>query len=84
MEEPLSTEIRPELLDELLRDYEVPEGLLGDAGLFRQLKKALLERALGGELSSHLGYDKGDPSGRDTGNSRNGHSAKTVLVSMPT
>ena len=74
------TTLRPELLDELLADYETPEDLLGDEGLFKQLKKALLERALGAELTDHLGYEKGDPSGRGTGNSRNGHSGKTVLT----
>ena len=60
------TTLRPELLDELLADYETPEDLLGDEGLFKQLKKALLERALGAELSDHLGYEKGDPAGRGT------------------
>lgn len=74
------TRLRPELLDELLADYETPEDLLGDDGLFKQLKKALLERALGAELTDHLGYEKGDPAGRGTGNSRNGHSDKTVLT----
>ena len=74
------TTLRPELLDELLADYETPEDLLGDEGLFKQLKKVLLERALGAELTDHLGYEKGDPAGRGTGNSRNGHSGKTVLT----
>jgi putative transposase len=60
--------------------YERPEDLLGEEGLFKHLKKALLERALGAELSEHLGYEKGDPSGRGTGNSRNGYSPKTVLA----
>ena len=73
------TTLRPELLDELLADYETPGDLLGDEGLFKQLKKALLERALGAELTDHLGYEKGDPAGWGTGNSRNGHSGKTVL-----
>ena len=73
------TTLRPELLDGLLAEYERPEDLLGEEGLFRQLKKALLERALGAELSEHLGYEKGDPAGRGSGNSRNGYSAKTVL-----
>jgi|SRR5579872_3339066 len=72
--------IRPELLDELLAGYEKPEDLLGAEGLFKQLKKALVERALGAELSEHLGYEKGDPAGRGTGNSRNGYSEKTVLT----
>jgi len=72
--------IKPELLDELLSGLSKPEDLLGDGGLFRDLKKALMERALGGELTHHLGYEKGDPAGRGTGNSRNGHSSKTVLA----
>ena len=74
------TTLRPELLDELLSGYEKLDDLLGEEGLFRQLKKALLERALGAELSVPLGYEKGDPAGRGTGNSRNGSSAKTVLT----
>jgi putative transposase len=79
MEEPAMT-LRPELLDEFLAGYETPEDLLGEEGLFKHLKKALLERALGAELSGHLGYEKGDPAGRGTGNSRNGYSSKTVLT----
>ena len=47
---------------------------------FKQLKKALLEGALGAELAEHLGYEMGDPAGCGTGNSRNGHSDKTVLT----
>jgi hypothetical protein len=39
--------IKPEHLDELLAGYEKPEDLLGEEGLFKRLKKALLERALG-------------------------------------
>lgn len=72
--------IKPEHLDELLADYEKPEDLLGDNGLFKQLKKALLERALGAELTHHLGYEKGDPAGRGAGNHRNGSYPKTVLT----
>ncbi len=72
--------LRPELLDELLTDYEKPEDLLGEERLFKELKKALLERALGAELSDHLAYEKGCPAGRDTGNRRNGHSDKRVLT----
>jgi hypothetical protein len=37
--------ITPELLDQLLANYEKPEDLTGDDGLFKQLKKALIERA---------------------------------------
>ena len=43
-------------------------------------KKALIERALGAELSHHLGYVPGAAKPEDTGNHRNGASAKTVLT----
>src|SRR6201998_1624976 len=74
------TTITPELLDQLLANYEKPEDLSGDGGLSKQLKKALIERALGAELTEHLGYEKGDPAGRGSGNNRNGTSAKTILT----
>ena len=72
--------ITPELLDQLLSNYGKPEDLTGENGLFKQLKKALIERALGAELTEHLGYEKGDPAGRGSGNSRNGTSSKTLLT----
>src|SRR5947199_3079896 len=75
-----NTTIAPELLDQLLANYEKPEDLMGEDGLFKRLKKALIERALGAELTEHLGYEKGDPVGRGSGNSRNGSSAKTILA----
>jgi putative transposase len=75
-----ATTITPELLDQLLANYEKPEDLTGENGLFKQLKKALIERALGAELTEHLGYEKGDPAGRGSGNSRNGTSSKTILT----
>ena len=74
-----TTTLTPELLDQLLTGYEKPEDLTGDDGLFRRLKKALIERALGAELTDHR-YAKGDPAGRGSGNSRNRVSAKTVLT----
>lgn len=72
--------ITPELLDQLLANYSKPEDLTGADGLFKQLKKALIERALGAELTEHLGYERGDPAGRGSGNSRNGTSSKTILT----
>src|SRR5260370_42587544 len=60
--------IRDEVIEELLQGYSAPQDLLGEEGLFKQLKKKLLERALGAELSEHLGYEKGDPAGRGSGN----------------
>jgi len=40
----------------------------------------VLETALDEELTEHLGYDKRDPAGRDSGNIRNGTRPKTVLT----
>jgi putative transposase len=74
------TTITPELLDRLLANYTKPEDLTGENGLFKKLKKALIERALGAELTEHLGYEKGDPGGRGSGNSRNGTSSKMILI----
>jgi putative transposase len=68
----------PQLIDQLLKDYKSPEDILGEGGLLKQLKKALLERALEGELTTHLGYEKHDSKGNNSGNSRNGHSEKKL------
>jgi putative transposase len=76
----INSTITPELLDQLLANYERPEDLTGDDRLFKGLKKAPIERALGAELTGHLGYEKGDPAGRGSGNSRNGTSPKTILT----
>jgi putative transposase len=70
--------IRPELLDELLKDYRKPDDLLGQDGLLQQLTKALVERALDGELTHHLGYECHDSAGDNSGNSRNGMTPKTL------
>jgi transposase-like protein len=77
----MATNFSPEILDQLLAGGSLkPEDLAGEDGLFRRLKKALLERALGAELTHHLGYEKGDPAGRGSGNSRNGTSSKALLT----
>ena len=54
--------------------------LTGEGGLLGRLTKMVVEGALEGELDDHLGYARHDPAGRDGGNSRNGHRAKTVLT----
>jgi putative transposase len=78
------------LIDKLLADYEKPEDLIGENGLLKQLTKALVERALQAELTTHLGYEKHDPEGHNSGNSRNGVSSKrlkgefgTVEIEVP-
>jgi transposase-like protein len=56
--------------------------LTGEGGLLQQLTKRVLESALEGEITDHLGYDRHDPAGRGTGNSRNGVRSKTVLTDV--
>jgi putative transposase len=70
--------IKKEVLDELIKDYKRPEDLIGKNGILKQLTKALLERAMGAELTYHLGYEKHDPEGYNSGNSRNGSTSKTI------
>ena len=70
--------ITDEVLNELLKDYQKPEDILGQNGLLKQLQKRLLEKAMGAELTVHLGYGKHDPAGKNSGNSRNGTSPKTL------
>jgi putative transposase len=54
--------------------------LTGEGGLLGQLTKMVIEGALEGELDDHLGYERHDAAGRNSGNSRNGHRAKTVIT----
>ena len=56
--------------------------LTGEGGLLQQLTKRVIEAALDGEITDHLGYEKHDPAGKDGGNSRNGARAKTVLTDV--
>ena len=67
------------IINELMKDYNSPEDLIGENGLLKQLTKALLEKALEGELTHQLGYDKHDAAGKNTGNSRNGKSKKKLV-----
>lgn len=56
--------------------------LTGEGGLLQQLTKIVLESALEGEITDHLGYDRHDPAGQNSGNSRNGSRPKTVLTDV--
>jgi putative transposase len=67
-----------ELIDNLLKNYQKPEDLIGENGLLKQLTKQLLERAMAAEMTEHVGYDKHEAIGNNSGNSRNGKSAKTI------
>ena len=71
---------KDELIDELLGGYNTPEEFWGESGLFSELKKRIVERALDAEMDDHLGYSKHDPKGNNSGNSRNGRGKKSVVI----
>ena len=77
---------RSPLIDEATLDAWMAEiderglELLGPRGVLTDLTSRIMQRSMQVELADHLGYDKGDPVGRGSGNSRNGTSPKTVLT----
>jgi len=72
--------ITDEVLNELLKDYQKPEDLLGQNGLLKELQKRLLEKAMGAELTVHLGYGTHDPAGRNSGNSRDSFGFQVLMA----
>ena len=70
-----------EALDKLIKTYSKPEDIMGENGLLKRLTKAVIERALEGEMTHHLGYEKGEVGKRQEGNARNGGKSKTVKSS---
>ena len=54
--------------------------LTGPEGLLKLLTKTVIETALNEEMTEHLGYEKNDPGGRESGNLRNGTRGKSVLT----
>jgi putative transposase len=71
------------LLDKLMEQVDSGEvQLTGEGGFLPAMIKAVLERGLQAELSGHLGYEKGDPAGRGSPNSRNGSTPKTVATEV--
>jgi len=71
------------LLDQLMERVD-GEGLqlTGEGGFLPEMIKAVLERGLQAELTDHLGYEKGDPAGRGSPNSRNGSTSKTLSTEV--
>jgi transposase-like protein len=71
-----------QLLDQLLVDYtgKNPEHITAQDGLLKTLTKRVVERAMQREMDEHLGYEKHSGSGDNSGNSRNGHSSKTLIT----
>ncbi|MBD1997297.1 IS256 family transposase [Leptolyngbya sp. FACHB-541] len=71
-------DFRPELIDELLKEYRQPEDLMGEGGIFKQLTKALVERCLSAELDTHLSEEQAEADLERPKNRRNGRSKKTI------
>ena len=72
-----------EMLDQLMAATdERGLSLTGQGGFLPEMIKAVLERGMEAELTGHLGYDKGDPAGKGSGNSRNGSTPKTVSTEV--
>ncbi|WP_029138563.1 IS256 family transposase [Nakamurella lactea] len=76
--------LRRELFDDAMLDKlmaatdERGVALTGEGGFLPEMIKAVLERGMETELTGHLGYERGDPAGNGSGNSRNGTTPKTV------
>jgi len=71
------------LLDDVIARADAGElRLTGEGGFLPEMIKAVLERGLAAELTGHLGYEKGDPAGRGSPNSRNGASPKTLATEV--
>ena len=71
------------LLDSVMAQAAAGElTLTGEGGFLPELVRSVLERGLATELTEHLGYEKGDPAGRGSPNSRNGSTPKTLATEV--
>ena len=86
--EPEARRLRRELFGDDMLDRlmaatdERGVALTGEGGFLPEMIKAVLERGTGAELTGHLGYERGDPGGRGSGNSRNGTTPRTVSTEI--
>jgi putative transposase len=72
------SKLNKQVIDDLIKDCKTPEDFFGENGLIKRFVKSVMESALTAELTTHLGYEKHDAAGYNTGNSRNGSSPKTI------
>ena len=70
-------QIPKELLEQLIPGPVTPAEF---EDIFLRFKKAFMERALGAEMTQHLGYETGEAKPEGTSNHRNGKGSKTVLT----
>ena len=69
-----------QLLDTIDFKGLTQDEVAGQDGLIKQLTGRILQRALEAEMTEHLGYEKNSNAADNSGNSRNGHTEKTVLL----
>lgn len=70
-----------ELIERLMAQVDADGlDLLGPDGVLSEITSRVLNRALQEEMTDHVGYERGDPAGRGSGNSRNGSYPKSVLT----
>jgi transposase-like protein len=73
-----------DIIDQLLDNIDfrglTQDEVAGQGGIIKQLTGRILQRALEAEMTEHLGYEKHSDAGDNSGNSRNGHTEKTVLL----
>lgn len=73
-----------DIIDQMLDNIDfrglTQDEVVGQDGLIKQLTGRILKRALEAEMTEHLGYEKNSNDGDNSGNSRNGHTEKTVLL----
>lgn len=81
MEEINKSEVLKTLVQSEIKRCKTMEDVMHPEGLIKQLSKHLIEGMLTAELDQHLGYEKHKPKGKNSGNSRNGYSTKTVKTS---
>lgn len=75
--------VSPELIDALMSRVDRDGlALVGPGGVLSEVTRLVIERAMAVEQTEELGYEKGDPAGRGSGNSRNGSYPKTVLTDI--
>ena len=73
-------DVLDQILDQINFKGLTQDEVVGQDGLIKQLTGRILQRALEAEMTGHLGYEKNSNAGDNSGNSRNGHTEKTVLL----
>ena len=79
--EELNERLLDGMIDRLIAGKRGEREILGSDGVLGELTRRLIERALGEELTEHLGYPAGQAPPGGAGNSRNGGTPKTLLTS---